>query len=179
MKKNLILLLVTCFFSMTAFSQDDIVSYTKVNQQIPDFSIKDIKGNEFKIADQKGKVVLIYFWTTWCPYCRLEMKLIEEEIWQKIKDSPHFTFLAIAREETDELITKYQKANKFTFPIAADPKGEVFKLFGNRGVPRSYLINPEGKIVAQTVGLGLDEIENRQKLLIKELTKLEKQNKKK
>lgn len=177
MKRTIVSFLLVCFLSIAAFSQDDIVSYTKINQPMPDFSVKDLNGNNFKITDQKGKVVLIYFWTTWCPYCQLELKFIEEEIWQKLKSSPDFVLLAIARQETDALITKYRKTNGFTLPMASDESGEIFKLFGNGGVPRSYLLNAEGKIIAQTLGLDIEEIDKRNKLMEKELAKLKKQNK--
>lgn len=179
MKRISLIFFFTCFFALTGFSQEDILSYTKVNQQMPEFSVKDLNGKEFKIAEQKGKVVLVYLWATWCPYCRLELKFIEEEIWQKLKDSPNFVLLAIAREETDDLINKYRKTYDITLPMAADPNGDIFNLFGNRGVPRSYLINPEGKIIAQTLGLDEDEIINRHKLLSKELDKIKKNGKSK
>jgi peroxiredoxin len=177
MKMKLSVCLIFCIFAISGFSQDEPKSYTKVSQQMPDFSIKDLSGNNFRITDQKGKIILIYFWTTWCPYCKTELKFIEKEIWQKYKDSPDFVFLAIAREETTEQISSYKKANDFTFPMAADEKGDVFNLFGNRGVPRSYLVDTEGKIIAQTLGLDIEAIEERHKLLDKELKKLKKKTK--
>ncbi len=94
-----------CLLAVSAYSQEEPKSYTKVNQQMPDFSVKDLNGNNFKISDQKGKIVLIYFWATWCPYCKTELKFIEKEIWQKYKDSQNFVFLAVAREETDDVIS--------------------------------------------------------------------------
>ncbi len=53
--------------------------------------------------------------------------------------------------------------------MASDEKGDIFKLFGNRGVPRSYLVDTNGKIIAQTLGLDIEAIEKRHNLLGKEL----------
>ena len=178
MKKNALVFLTICLLVSAVFSQDGIVSYTKLNQQVPEFSIKDINGNDFKISDEKGKVVFVYFWTTWCPYCRTEMKFLEEEVWQKFKDNPNFSFIAIARGETNALITKYRKTHNISFPMAADPNGVIFKLFGNTAVPRGYLINSDGKIISQSIGLDIEEIKRRHNLLIKEIDKLSKKKNK-
>ncbi len=141
---------------------------------MPDFTITDLDNKQFKLSDYKGKVVLVFFWATWCPYCREDMPYLEKEIWQKYK-SEDFAMIAIAREETEEQISEFRKQSKFSFQMAADSKGEIFDLFANRGVPRSYIVDRNGEILHQTVGLGLQEFDDRKKVIAKELSKTKKE----
>jgi peroxiredoxin len=60
--------------------------------------------------------------------------------------------VAIAREETESVIAPFQKANKYTFPMAEDPDRRVFKLFASAGIPRTYVVSKDGKIVFQSLG---------------------------
>jgi len=133
-------------------TEHDPATHTKVGDQMPPISVTDTSGKTFSLADQRGKVVLINFWATWCGPCKFEIPRIEKEIWQKYQSSPNFTMVAIAREQTTQEIAAFPQANHFTFPIASDPKRSTYKLFADSGIPRSYVVSPTGKILFQTVG---------------------------
>ena len=119
---------------------------------MPAVTLMDSSGATFSTERQRGKVVLVNFWATWCGPCKFEIPRLEKEIWQQYGTSPKFAMIAVAREQTTEEIVPFQKKNGFTFPIASDPKRSTYKLFADSGIPRSYLVDAQGKIVFQTVG---------------------------
>ncbi len=154
--------------------QDEIVSYTKVGQQMPSFSVTTLDGTQLKIADLKGKVVIVNFWATWCPPCLVEMPRLEKEVWRKYKTSTDFVMIAIAREQSEQEIAGFKKENSFSFPMAADPKREAYRLFGSGGIPRSYVVGTDGQILYQSVGYNPAEFDQMKKVVEKELAKVEK-----
>ncbi|MDT5158252.1 MAG: hypothetical protein QOH51_2609 [Acidobacteriota bacterium] len=155
-------------------AQDDIQSYTRVGQKMPAFSFNTLDGKESSISELKGKVVFVNFWATWCPPCLAEMPRMEREVWRRFKSSPDFFMVAIAREQTREEITPFLKENRLTFPAAPDPTREVFRLFGNGGIPRSYVVGRDGQILFQSVGYNEGEFEKMKQVIAKELSKGEK-----
>lgn len=169
----LLLLSIAGAESHPFFRQDDIESYTKVGQTMPSFSVRTLDGKRVATNSLKGKVALINFWATWCPPCQTEMPRLEKEVWRKFK-SDDFVMVAIAREQTEQEITAFRKEYGFSFPMASDPNREIFKLFGNGGIPRSYVIDENGKILFQSVGYAPVEFDKMKKVLETELERIRK-----
>jgi peroxiredoxin len=163
------LLVLLCAAQATA--QDGFESHTRVGQQMPAFSFSTLDGKKLSIEELKGKVVYVNFWATWCPPCLAEMPRMEREIWQKYKSSPDFYMVAIAREQTVEEITPFLRQNRLTFPAAPDPEREVYKLFGNGGIPRSYVVGRDGRILFQSVGYEAGEFARLKSAIAKALAK--------
>jgi peroxiredoxin len=138
-------------------TENDAATHTKVGAQMPSFTVSDTSGREFALSAQRGKVVLINFWATWCEPCQFEIPRIESELWNKYKNNPNFAMIAIAREETAATIVPFRKAKGFTYPIAPDPSRSTYKLFADSGIPRTYVVSPTGKILFQTVGYCSDD----------------------
>jgi thiol-disulfide isomerase/thioredoxin len=155
-------------------AQDDFQSYTRTGQKMPAFSFTTLDGKETSTTELKGKVVFVNFWATWCPPCLAEMPRMEREVWRRFKSSPDFFMVAIAREQTVDEITPFLKENRLTFPAAPDPAREVFRLFGNGGIPRSYVVGRDGQILFQSVGYNDGEFEQLKRVIAKELAKGEK-----
>lgn len=173
-------LLLSCFVPIAGCAQaqqlalqDDIKSYTSVGQQMPSFSVTTLDGAKVSIDESKGKVMLVNFWATWCPPCLTEMPRLEKEVWQKYK-SGDFVMVAIAREQTEEEITAFRREYKFGFPMAVDLEREIYSKFGDGGIPRSYVVGADGKIVFQSVGYNPREFDQMKKVIEKELAKARK-----
>lgn len=118
----------------------------------PDFTLTDMDEVSHRLADYRGKVVLVNFWATWCPPCRREMPSLER-VYQKLKDRP-FMVLAINQWETVDHVFSYMgDLNVFPeFPILFDSQSEVSENFGVRGLPTSLIVDTEGRIVYRAVG---------------------------
>jgi len=179
MKPILCCLLWLCLAAVAVHSQhfvaqDEVQSYTKVGQQVPAFSVTTLDGTQLKIADLKGKVVFVNFWATWCGPCWEELPRLEKEVWQKYKSSTDFVMVAIARQQSDEEIAAFRKEYGLSFPMAADPQREVYKLFGKAGIPRGYVVGTDGKILYQSIGYDPDEFDRMKKVIEKALAKAEK-----
>jgi thiol-disulfide isomerase/thioredoxin len=102
------------FFFVSLGKSQEFVSYTKVGDLIPSFSLTALEGAAFNIEGMKGKVVLVNFWATWCAPCLTEMPMLEKEVWQKYKGTD-FSMMAIAREQGIQEIKAFQEKYKFTF----------------------------------------------------------------
>ena len=118
----------------------------------PDFQLKDLDGKTHRLSSYKGKVVLVNFWATWCPPCRREMPSMER-LYQKLQGAP-FTILAIDQIEGFDLVFAFtgELSPSPTFPILLDGKGEVSKQWRVPGLPSSYIIDKQGRIVYRAVG---------------------------
>jgi len=126
------------------------------DQTIPSFKFEISKGKMVSISDYKGKIVLINFFATWCGPCRRELPLVQEQIWNKHKDHPKFAMLTFGREHSWEEVLKFGKDLNFGFPLLPDLKRKVFGLFATEGIPRSFLIDENGKIIY--LSQGFDEV---------------------
>lgn len=132
-----------------------------------EFSAPLITGNEqVRLSDYRGKVVFLDFWASWCPPCLVSLPAYDK-MYREL-DSAEFEIIAInVDEDTDDGID-FLEDHPVSYPILADPDGEVGIPYGIRSLPVSYLIDREGRIVQRyrnfTIG---DEIEL--KKLIEEL----------
>jgi len=145
-------------------------TYTKVGGRIPQFTITTLDGERFSSTELKGKIFVLNLWATWCAPCRVEMPRLEREIW-KDSNPNDFAMVAVAREETNEQITAFRKANGFTFPMAADPDRSIFKLFASAGIPRTYVIGRDGTILYQSLGYEEAEFNKLKSVIEAELKK--------
>jgi peroxiredoxin len=115
-----------------------------------EFALKDLTGKTWTFAELKGKVVLINFWATWCPPCRKEMPDLEA-LYEKF-GSQGLVILGISDEEAAK-VDPFIRESKFTFPVLLDPERKVNKMFAVEGIPKSFVYNREGKLVAQSIDM--------------------------
>lgn len=152
--KKVILFCVIALTSMLSFAQDNNADIVKVGDNMPAFTLSSTVNGTVRSEDLKGKVVLINIFATWCGPCQSELAEVQKTLWPKFKDNKDFQMLVIGREHTDEQLTEYNKRKNFTFPLYPDPKREVTSKFATKMIPRSYLVDKNGKVISATTGFG-------------------------
>lgn len=150
---------------------DPARTLTRVGQMAPPFEIPGLDGQPIRNTSLRGKVAVIVFWATWCPSCRVELPRLEKEIWGAYK-SAGLGFLAIAREEPIARVKAFRTENNYTMPMAVDPSRFAYERFASEGVPRTYVLSPEGKILFQSVGYDEADFSAMKRLVAREMQRL-------
>jgi thiol-disulfide isomerase/thioredoxin len=115
-----------------------------------DFTLIDLEGKTWTLRDLRGKVVLVNFWATWCPPCRKEMPDLDA-LYQKFK-AQGLVILAIDDEEVGK-IKPYLAEHPVAYPILLDPGRKANESFRVDGIPKSFVYDREGKLVAQSIDM--------------------------
>ncbi len=111
----------------------------------PDFTIKTFDGKEFTLSQQRGKVVVINFWASWCGPCRDEAAAFES-LWQQYQDKA-VVFLGITFADDPKDSEAFMAEYGMTYPNAEDGKSEVSKgLYRIQGVPETFVIDKQGNV---------------------------------
>jgi len=115
-----------------------------------EFSLKDLSGKTWTFSELRGKVVLVNFWATWCPPCRKEMPDLET-LYERFAPQG-LVILGISDEEASK-VDPFVRERKVTFPILLDPGRKVNEMFVVEGIPKSFVYDREGKLVAQSIDM--------------------------
>jgi thiol-disulfide isomerase/thioredoxin len=105
-----------------------------------------IAGGHFDLAEARDGPLLVHFWATWCPVCRLG----DQEIDAIARDFPVVTVALQSGSRGD--IAAYMKGEGLEFPVIADTYGELASAWGVQGVPASFVVDGQGRIRFSTVG---------------------------
>jgi peroxiredoxin len=120
----------------------------------PEFSLSGLGDNNVRLADYQGKFVLLNFWATWCPPCVQEMPSMER-LHQRLTGRGMVVLALSQDDEGRDLVQPFVRKLKLTFPVALDTEQKVARLFGVKDLPLTFLITPDGEVVAAVKG-GLD-----------------------
>lgn len=112
--------------------------------------IPALAGDPVKVSDFSGKITFFNFWATWCPPCRAEMPSIERLY--KQMSGTNFRIIAVNAGENRSQVASFIEKNKYTFPIYLDESNALSSIFAARGLPSTYLVNKEGKVIAVRIG---------------------------
>ncbi len=122
-----------------------------INEPAPDFVVETMAGDTVSLADLRGQVVLLNFWATWCPPCRIEMPGFQR-VWEDYRDQG-FVIVGLSVDQgVRSEVVRWVEQRGLTFPIAFAP-GPVIRTYGGANtLPTSILIDREGRIVHRVQG---------------------------
>jgi thiol-disulfide isomerase/thioredoxin len=110
----------------------------------PDFTLKSRSGENVKLSEHRGEVVMINFWASWCAPCRQEMPLLEE-MYKKYSDLG-FVLLGVNVEEDSSKATELLRDIPVSFPILYDNKNDVTKLYKVVAMPSTVMVDRDGNM---------------------------------
>jgi peroxiredoxin len=110
----------------------------------PDFTLKSMSGPNLRLAEQRGRVVMVNFWATWCGPCRQEMPQLDR-LYQKYKSSG-FVLLGVNVDEDVRKATDVAAKLGVTFPVLLDTDKAVSKLYDLSTMPSTVIIDRDGKV---------------------------------
>ena len=114
------------------------------------FTLTDLNGKSWTLKDLRGKVVLVNFWATWCPPCRKEMPDLET-LYRRF--GPQGLLILGISDEDAAKVKPFIAQQKVTYPILLDAGRKVNELFQIEGIPKTFIYDREGKIVAQSIDM--------------------------
>jgi cytochrome c biogenesis protein CcmG/thiol:disulfide interchange protein DsbE len=123
---------------------------TMVDRPAPDFVLQTFQGDTISLADLRGRPMVINFWASWCPPCRDEAPLLERT-WRAYKNRD-LTFLGVNIQDRKEDAVNYIREFDITFPNGPDPTGEITINYGVSGLPVTFFVSRDGKVVRRWVG---------------------------
>jgi len=110
----------------------------------PDFALKSDSGENLRLSEFRGEVVMINFWASWCGPCRQEMPLLDELYTQY--QPLGFTILGVNVEEDTTKAKKMLRESPVNFPILFDNKCEVSRLYDVVAMPSTVLVDRDGNV---------------------------------
>ncbi len=117
----------------------------------PDFTLQDVEGRDVRLADYRGKVVLLKFWATWCAPCRMEVPDFINL--QRDYSDRGVEVIAISMDrEGARVVAPFVKQHGINYRVLVDGTSVVNRLGGIPGVPTTFLLDRQGRVVGSLSG---------------------------
>jgi peroxiredoxin len=131
--------LIFAFFALTSLASSGLEG-----KAAPDFSLKSSTGENMRLSEYRGDVVMINFWATWCGPCRQEMPLLDElyERYERVG----FNLLGVNIDDDSSRAMKMVAELGVSFPVLFDARKEVSKLYQVNAMPVTVLVDRDGNV---------------------------------
>ena len=117
-----------------------------IKENIYDYNLVDTHGNRIDFSSYKGKPLVVHFWATWCPTCKLEASNIDDL-------SKEYNVVSIAvTSGSDEVINGFMKERKLSYKVVSDIEGSLAKKFNIEAYPTTLIYTKKGRLKFAEVG---------------------------
>jgi thiol-disulfide isomerase/thioredoxin len=116
----------------------------------PAVTLRDLDGRPLTLRDLRGQVVFVNFWATWCVPCRNEMPALEN-LYRAYRDRG-FVVVGVNFRESAGVVRGFMQELRLSFPALVDTDAAMSRAFGVRGLPVSFLLDREGRILWKAIG---------------------------
>jgi peroxiredoxin len=127
-----------------ALSSASTIAKPVTGEKSPDFTLKSRDGGNMKLSEQRGNIVLVNFWASWCGPCREELPAFEE-LYQEYQDMG-VEILAVNVDDEAEKANVLLQDIEVSFPVLFDTSGEVSKLYDVNAMPTTVLVDRDGNV---------------------------------
>lgn len=136
--------LLICAAALSIAAGGSVASPELAGESAPDFVLKSASGENLRLSEYRGEVVMINFWATWCGPCRQEMPLLDQlySRYQKVG----FSLLGVNIDDDSRRALQMVNELGVSFPVLFDEQKEVSKLYAVDSMPVTVLVDREGKI---------------------------------
>jgi peroxiredoxin len=115
-----------------------------------DFDLKDPEGRPVRLADFRGKPLIVNFWATWCPPCREEMPSMQRAHAAVSKEG--IGLVAINVGEDADTVAEFLADARVEFPLPLDEASKVVMSYPVRGLPTTFVVDPDGRLTYVATG---------------------------
>ncbi len=128
----------------SVFAAASLASSGMEGQMAPDFVLKSSSGENLRLSEYRGDVVMINFWATWCGPCRQEMPLLDELYarYQRVG----FNLLGVNIDDDSQRAMRMVDELGIRFPVLFDERKEVSELYNVEAMPATILVDREGNV---------------------------------
>jgi cytochrome c biogenesis protein CcmG/thiol:disulfide interchange protein DsbE len=141
-------------------AEPELPAVGELRRPAPEIDLPGLDGGRVRLADHRGKVVMVNFWATWCEPCKEETPALQAVHQQLHDEGLVIIGINLRKQETDDVaIRTFITTYGVTYPIALDIEAEAARLFQISPIPTSYFIDPRGDIRFVRVGtITADEV---------------------
>ncbi|MBI5056623.1 MAG: TlpA family protein disulfide reductase [Nitrospirae bacterium] len=122
-----------------------------IGEKAPDFTLKDMSGKSVTLSSFKGKLVVLNFWATWCPYCRQERPHLKS-LYETYKGKD-LVIIAVSTDRSEKPLKKFMEYNPAPYIVLSDTEGFAAVPYNVMSLPTTFLIDREGKISRKFMGM--------------------------
>ncbi len=129
---------------LSFFAAGSLASSDMIGQKAPDFALKSSTGENLRLSEYRGEVVMLNFWATWCGPCRQEMPLLDD-LYNRY-ERVGFKLLGVNIDDNSQRAIDMMKELGVDFPILFDATKDVSKLYEVNAMPVTVILDREGNV---------------------------------
>ena len=158
MHRNKILLVITAAFWVIATTlfgnppESKTIMAANEGFKAPDFDLRTLAGGDVSLSHLRGSVVVINFWTSWCPPCKAEMPVLQRLNGAFQGKAVSILAINVTNQDSLEAVRQFTNQNGLSLDILLDMDGTVAAAYQVQAFPSTYIVDPEGVIHKIIIG---------------------------